>query len=716
MVEAFLVDALSIDTQKGNSQVVGYTGKGNILWLPINKAEYKANFKGGEQGRMPESRASRHQMEYERINHSPGGSQHQGGASNRISSNRVSSNRVAIIYSRFIPLILLLLVTPSLLASELSVDSQFESANIAPHSVYYEDLSGSEIISGITGLSDISWRKTEDDTLSFGITESSYWFRFNLTSRISTNLLLAIDNPGFDSVEMYVVNNSPASYSKSYSKSGYRTPHQVSALIHPTPLLPITLNSGDDLTLYLKASNSGIFNLPLKLWQTESFYQEYADQHLARGTFLGAWLAVLLFNIGFYALTRHKLLASFSMLILLFGIHQTSSLGLTNQPWWLGYPDRINAVSILSFSLGLILLCDFANRLLNLKVYHKAGEMTLRVLATLCFLLIPAYMLFTHGSVIFLLACLSIPVAGAVLLLGIIHGLQGNRTALYASAGWCLFLIGMISKALFTLEFIPAYLIIGEINSIGFILLSGLLSVVVIREVQKSNKKYQPGLVTSQSDNSRVRKNSTADVRNLVSDRTKELESALEELSQVNDTLREYNTIDSLTRVKNRHYFDTNYEQEWRRAVRGKYALSMLLIDVDHFKAINDTYGHLAGDECLKKVASSISSVIKRPGDILARYGGEEFIIVLPYIANKNACSLAQEIRERVKTMTLNLDGQEIHVTISIGVSSTTPEEKNNCKDLISSADIALYQAKNDGRDQIHNAGEITAGNSHAIN
>jgi len=194
----------------------------------------------------------------------------------------------------------------------------------------------------------------------------------------------------------------------------------------------------------------------------------------------------------------------------------------------------------------------------------------------------------------------------------------------------------------------------------------------------------------------------------MVAERTSELENALKELSQAHEILKEINTIDSVTGIKNRHYFDTIFEQEWKRASREGYAISLMILDIDHFKSVNDTYGHLAGDECLHEVANTIGGVLRRPADILARYGGEEFVVVLPYIENENALYLAEQIRKRVDLQPMQADGNELHVTISIGVSSVTPTDQDDRKDLIAAADIALYEAKNTGRNKVCNAGQLT--------
>lgn len=183
--------------------------------------------------------------------------------------------------------------------------------------------------------------------------------------------------------------------------------------------------------------------------------------------------------------------------------------------------------------------------------------------------------------------------------------------------------------------------------------------------------------------------------------RTEELKVALEKLSEAHIVLKELTTFDSVTGIRNRQFFDEVFEQEWRRALRQQYDISLLLLDIDHFKKVNDTYGHLAGDECLSAVAQEIDKMLNRPSDVVARYGGEEFVVILPYASTDNALHLATQICDSLAARVFNADGNNISVTVSIGVSSTVPGEEGRPRDLVSQADEALYHAKSTGRNRV---------------
>ena len=173
-----------------------------------------------------------------------------------------------------------------------------------------------------------------------------------------------------------------------------------------------------------------------------------------------------------------------------------------------------------------------------------------------------------------------------------------------------------------------------------------------------------------------------------------------QKLKKANKKLQKLADLDGLTQVPNRRKFDNYIHQEWRRMLREKMPLSLILCDVDFFKLYNDTYGHQAGDECLKKVAQAMQNTIKRPGDLVARYGGEEFAIILPNTPMSGAFHIAEEIRAKIVCLHLSHEKSKVcdRVTVSLGVATIIPEPELTPQILIATADFALYRAKDQGR------------------
>lgn len=175
------------------------------------------------------------------------------------------------------------------------------------------------------------------------------------------------------------------------------------------------------------------------------------------------------------------------------------------------------------------------------------------------------------------------------------------------------------------------------------------------------------------------------------------------ELAATNQILQEISSVDGLTGIPNRRFFDENYPKEWNRAMRSRKPLSLILFDIDFFKGYNDSYGHQAGDDCLKQVAQLISKPLRRPGDFVARYGGEEFIVVLPETDGKAAALIAEKIRSNIEMAQIPHNRSNIspYVTISGGIASTIPTLEVQPKALIAEADKDLYEAKQNGRNQV---------------
>ncbi|HRE15777.1 MAG TPA: diguanylate cyclase [Rhodocyclaceae bacterium] len=174
------------------------------------------------------------------------------------------------------------------------------------------------------------------------------------------------------------------------------------------------------------------------------------------------------------------------------------------------------------------------------------------------------------------------------------------------------------------------------------------------------------------------------------------------QLDAANQELRRISASDGLTGIANRRVFDTVLEREWRRARRTGQCLSLILCDIDFFKPYNDTLGHLAGDDCLRRVAAALSTSLERGGDAPARYGGEEFAVILPETPLHGALIVAEKARQAVCDLHIpHPTSPHRHVTMSMGIAEWLPGEGDTPGQLIAAADQALYQAKEGGRNRV---------------
>jgi two-component system, chemotaxis family, response regulator WspR len=174
------------------------------------------------------------------------------------------------------------------------------------------------------------------------------------------------------------------------------------------------------------------------------------------------------------------------------------------------------------------------------------------------------------------------------------------------------------------------------------------------------------------------------------------------ELEAKNVLLERLSAVDGLTGLANRRRFDEALSHEWQRARRNASSLGVILVDVDHFKKYNDHYGHLQGDDCLRKVATAMGSAIKRPADLVARYGGEEFVVLVPETDGNGLAHVAEHIRLAVENLQLPHAGSDVFpfVTISLGSMVTLPKTECGQLELLTFADQALYQSKRGGRNR----------------
>jgi diguanylate cyclase (GGDEF)-like protein len=191
-----------------------------------------------------------------------------------------------------------------------------------------------------------------------------------------------------------------------------------------------------------------------------------------------------------------------------------------------------------------------------------------------------------------------------------------------------------------------------------------------------------------------------------------EITQAQRELEDLNHLLQDLSSLDGLTGILNRRRFDEVLEMEWKRAARSRTNLSLIMIDIDCFKLYNDSYGHLEGDECLKKVAEALGGNLRRAGDVLARYGGEEFAVIMPETDDEGAEVVAERLRLSIQEAGIPHDKSPVidYVTVSLGTATVIPGTETSPKALIAAADKALYQAKQEGRNRTIRSSAISAG------
>ncbi len=273
--------------------------------------------------------------------------------------------------------------------------------------------------------------------------------------------------------------------------------------------------------------------------------------------------------------------------------------------------------------------------------------------------------------------------------------------------------LGMISRRRFREQMSRPYgldlfrkrplLSLYEFTRKELLVLSGNMSVVKAAQrslERRSSSLYEPIVVELEAGTYRL-----LDVHQLLVAQSQVLEQARLLLKEANQELVQLASQDGLTQVANRRKFDQYLDEKWQELARERSPLSLVLCDVDCFKAYNDTYGHQMGDDCLQRVAGAIRETVTRPGDLVSRYGGEEFAVILPNTPTTGAMQIAEEIRSAVKGLGMKHKKSVVcpYVTLSLGVASVLPAYGGSASPilLIAAADKALYKAKEHGRDRV---------------
>ncbi|WP_440875061.1 sensor domain-containing diguanylate cyclase [Thalassotalea sp. PLHSN55] len=242
------------------------------------------------------------------------------------------------------------------------------------------------------------------------------------------------------------------------------------------------------------------------------------------------------------------------------------------------------------------------------------------------------------------------------------------------------------------------------LNGLLFIFLVSRLMYLQVKARQKAQiEALNSAMETKQAQEEllQLQQETQEQLEDRVQERTLELNIAFQELENLNKELAQKSTTDDLTGLYNRRHYDQKILAEFRRSHRNLTPLSLVLIDIDHFKQVNDTYGHIAGDECLVWIANRMKACLRRSADLSFRYGGEEFCFILPETDVDGARSLAEELCRRVRKEAVQHQGKEIQLTVSCGITTYQQQDNIELQDLFYCADKALYRAKELGRDQV---------------
>ncbi|WP_340680989.1 diguanylate cyclase [Paraglaciecola sp.] len=554
-------------------------------------------------------------------------------------------------------------------------------------------------------LAPSDWQIDTLNGLSFGMSTKPYWFKFVIPKfEYQQQRLIALGYPLLDNVSVWFVGSDGilTEYHTGDSLLFHQRPRFSENFVFTVPTVK------HPLTVYIRVQTTGAVRLPVSIL-TEPDYTRFISQHsIVMGLFFGFLLAMAVSNFFSFSTTRMPIFAIYSGHVIFLGLTLATLNGLGYQYLWSESPwFQQHALAIFANLTGAFSIA-FCYSLLNIKHYSKKLSRLLKVIIVF-YLFSSVVSLFTPLSM-FVSVFLVMLLASWVLIYGVgiwlwFKGLTiaGVYTIAWSVLFICGFTISIDNLNLIKLS-IPSDYLLALAAGIEALLLALVLAInhnqqrLALLEVQSQLLTKTMQEKSDQDDILAMQESTQEDLEYKVQERTLELEVALRELSDINRELQEKNTLDALTGVRNRSYFDKKYVAEIRRSRRERTQLSIVMLDIDNFKSINDKYGHLVGDDCIKAVAATIKNALKRPSDDLCRYGGEEFVLILPSTELAGANILVEQIRQTIEQTAIQSDGFVINLTISAGIATAiaNPDEAEDA--ILAAADQQLYLAKNAGR------------------
>lgn len=533
---------------------------------------------------------------------------------------------------------------------------------------------------------DHRWQSANGRDLVFTHSEATYWVRLQLYNPTDTAGLwfLKLNYALLDDVTFWMEGGEQ----ETIIATGDRRPFHSRGIDYRHYLLPVTLEEGDTRTLTLRIRSSGALNVPLRLETPTEVIAGTNHLTLTNGLFYGAVLIFAAFNLllFFSSGTPYYFYNSFYMVSM--GLFLFAMGGFANQYFWPESPRFANTSIPMLLALSALSMTLFGRSFLEVA---SGQEWTSRILTAQAWLsgacLLVAFTL-PYSVSIAVNTLFGLVVIGSLFVVGLMRWRQGCSHAKWYTLSWSLMVLGTFIYSLAAFGYLADFLAreVFMQGAIGAQVI--LLNYAIVQRWRNLNQKLLE-----------VEHNTRHELERKVHERTAQLRDAMQDLEKANRKLSDQSLNDSLTGLHNRRYLDQVLPDLCAEARRTQQPVSMILLDADHFKQINDTWGHGFGDECLKHIADILTRHVRRPRDLVARFGGEEFVLVLPNTDAQGAFNVCYRILEDMSSSPIKAPNNEpIRLTLSAGVAELSPGESE--QSLFARADDALYQAKALGRNR----------------
>ncbi|TMP66466.1 GGDEF domain-containing protein [Pseudoalteromonas sp. S1609] len=594
-------------------------------------------------------------------------------------------------------------------ASAIEINSEFNSKKI--EDIHYSFAPTSLEDARQSNLQE--WLLLNNKPLNLGLESRPVWIQFKIKNQLSQPLmpLLSLDNPLLNDVSLAHFMGDKLLTSTHIGDTLALSQRVIKS---ESLLVKLTLPANSETTVYLKVNNdSGIgLRVPLTLWQQDSLLAYKSMVNLLYGLLIGFIFSLAVSSLVLFAFSRKHYFAYAGLITLMLGffLAYLGGFGFRYAPsniadlQQLMLPILLMLITISFLPLQRHVCTAIESNLVK-------GQTIITALYALIILLI--WLLPTPSVALF--AILSIPIILIYHVVTTLFYLRKNPTSpnksLLMALGFFLIVVIHFSIALtgfYTVTRASLMLTFAASLGCSFCLSYTVIKLFILQRDEQVTAQQALIAQSAAQDallNERIelQERTRQELESQVDERTFELQVTLRELEDKNHELEQLNMEDALTGIKNRRFFDKKLLMEIRRSRREQTPLSIIMLDIDKFKSINDNYGHLTGDQVIRAVSDTIKQQLKRPLDEVARYGGEEFVILLPNTDNPGALIIAEQTRLAIANNTVNVAGTIIDFTISAGVYTQIADDIHNPELFTDYADKALYLAKQHGRNQVVN-------------
>lgn len=583
----------------------------------------------------------------------------------------------------------------------LRVTSQDFHQRVATGVAFLEDKAGDATLEQIRAADARGeFASYAHDSLQFGYSNSAYWIRFSIENQLAgrtggspaDRFFISVRYPLLDDVRLYTVRPSGVDRMVLGDAHNYfERLFLLNDLIFPLTLLP-----QEKVDVYLRVHSVNSVSIPIYVDAERAFVHDQGSIEWLNGIYVGITLGLLFYNAFLWIGVRKRIYGIYVAFMASHLLFNATIMGYTFRLW----PDALQfqqvAIFVFSVMSGSMIVWFGIT-------FLQTREHLPRLHRVLCALFLVAF------SSMFLMPAMHprtaaelnalIVLSGVIVLLtsAILRVRQGYRPAAYYLVGQGAVLASVMFTLLTSRGVLPNYYLASEVLkwcSAFEILFFSIALADLMNEERRLREQAQKRSDDTQRELLQVQIQLNEELDKKVHERTQALEAA-------NSKLQLLSTTDELTQLYNRRYINDTLASEYRRALRDKTSLSLLMLDIDHFKQINDSYGHPTGDACLVHAANIISGHIRRPPDVAARYGGEEFVVLLPNTQPEGARIVAENILRAFNASRVQHAECTIPVGVSIGVASIFPTERDGHKNLLAEADRQLYLAKQRGRNQV---------------